>query len=61
VVVTERKSPREERATEEAIANGFLMENGEKGSQKRSNLTENDEEIVQNRHLSRFLSSLQRW
>ena len=47
VVVTENKSPRGERATEEAIANGFLMENGEKWSQKwsqkRSNLTIFDE------------------
>ena len=46
VVVTENKSPRGELATEEAIANGFLMENGEKrsekGSQKRSDLTISD-------------------
>ena len=39
----EKKSPRGERATEEAIANGFLMENGEKWSEKPSNMTENDE------------------
>ena len=57
VLVTERKSPRGERMVKEAIANGFLLENGQKpsenGSQKRSdltisvqkpsNLTENDE------------------
>ena len=57
LVVTEKKSPRGERATDEAIANGFLMENDEKQtnlavsdekpskkpSKKPSNLTENDE------------------
>ena len=41
--MTERKSPRGERMVKEAIANGFLLENGqkpsEKGSQKRSDLT----------------------
>ena len=58
VMVTEMKSPRGERATAEAIANGFLteadlQERSEKGSdltifegkgsQKPSNLTENDQ------------------
>ena len=58
VMVTEMKSPRGERATAEAIANGFLTEadlqkrseKGSdltifegKGSQKPSNLTENDQ------------------
>ena len=43
VMVTENKSPRGERATAEAIANGFLTENGQKPSQKPSNMTENEE------------------
>ena len=42
VVVTEKKSPRGERATEEAITNGFLMENGEKQPQKQPNLSDSD-------------------
>ena len=42
-MVTENKSPRGERAKAEAIANGFLTENGQKPSQKPSNLTENEE------------------
>ena len=41
-VETEKKSPRGERATEEAIANGFLMENGEKQPQKQPNLSVSD-------------------
>ena len=59
VMVTENKSPRGERATAEAIANGFLTEAdlqkrsekgsdltifGEKPSQKPSNMTENADE-----------------
>ncbi|MBQ6659771.1 MAG: HTH domain-containing protein, partial [Prevotella sp.] len=40
VMVRENKSPRGEKAMAEAIANGFVIE-GEKGSQKRSDLTEN--------------------
>ena len=43
VMVTENKSPRGERATAEAISNGFLTENGQKPSQKPS----------QNRHKNR--------
>ena len=57
VMVTEMKSPRGERALQEAIAQGFVTENGEKRSdstiseekkghednQKPSNLSENDE------------------
>lgn len=50
VLVTERKSPRGERMVKEAIANGFLLENGQKPSekpsqkrsQKRSDLTISD-------------------
>ena len=38
VMVTEKKSPRGEKAMEEAVANGFVIE-GEKGSPKRSDLT----------------------
>ena len=38
VMVTEKKSPRGEKAMEEAIANGLVIE-GEKWSQKRSKLT----------------------
>ena len=57
VMVTELKSPRGERAMEEAIVNGLVIEGEEKGSQKRSdltiseqkpsNMTENDEGKVQ--------------
>ena len=43
VMVTENKSPRGERATAEAIANGFLTDNGQKPSQKQSNMAENEE------------------
>ena len=39
VIVTERKSPRADRMIKEAIDNGLLMENGEKRSQKGSDLT----------------------
>lgn len=39
-MVTEMKSPRGERAMTEAIANGLVIE-GEKQSQKQSDLTEN--------------------
>lgn len=63
VMVTEMKSPRGERATVEAIANGFLTEEDlqkrsdltifeGKGSEKPSNLTENDE--GKQPHLSTF-------
>jgi ATP-dependent DNA helicase RecG len=38
VMVTEKKSARGEKAMEEAVANGFVIE-GEKGSPKRSDLT----------------------
>ena len=42
VMVTEKKSPRGERATAEAIENGFLTEADlRKGSEKPSNMTEN--------------------
>jgi ATP-dependent DNA helicase RecG len=69
VMVTEMKSPRGERATAEAIANGFLTkadlqkrsEKGsdltifeEKGSQKPSNLTEKDGEKQPNLSISDF-------
>ena len=51
VLVTERKSPRGERMVKEAIANGFLLENGqkpsEKGSEKGSNMTISDGEQTQ--------------
>ena len=44
VMVTENKSPRGERATAEAIANGFLTEADlQKRSEKPSYLTENDQ------------------
>ena len=43
VLVTERKSPRGERMVKEAIANGFLLENGQKPSQKRSDMTISEE------------------
>ena len=44
VMVTENKSPRGERATAEAIANGFLTEADlQKSSEKPSYLTENDQ------------------
>ena len=44
VMVTENKSPRGERATAEAISNGFLTENGHKnGHGKGSDLTISDE------------------
>ena len=44
VMVRENKSPRGERAMEEAVANGFLMENGQKNGQgKRSDLTISDQ------------------
>lgn len=48
VMVTENKSPRGERATAVAIANGFLTEadlqkRSDNGSQKRSDLTISDE------------------
>ena len=36
VLVTEKKSPRGERMVKEAIANGFLLENGQKPSEKPS-------------------------
>ncbi len=49
VLVTERKSPRGERMVKEAIANGFLLENGQKPSEKQPNLTENDEGKSQKR------------
>ena len=39
VLVTERKSPRGERMVKEAIANGFLLENGQKPSEKQPNLS----------------------
>ncbi len=42
VLVTERKSPRGERMVKEAIANGFLLENGKKPSEKESNVTISD-------------------
>ena len=45
VMVTENKSPRGERATAEAIANGVLTEADlQKRSEKPSNLTENEGE-----------------
>ena len=48
VMVTENKSPRGERATAEAIANGFLTEADlQKRSEKPSNLTENEGEKQQ--------------
>ena len=47
VLVRENKSPRGERMIAAAIANGFLMEDGEKWSQKPSDLTENNEGKLQ--------------
>ena len=42
VLVTENKSPRGERATAEAIANGFLDENGKKNGQKNGHEKRSD-------------------
>ena len=68
VMVTENKSPRAERMMKEAIANGLLMEDGQKRSnlaentegktQKLSNLTENDGEGKTNPTISDFPSIL---
>ena len=41
--MTERKSPRGERMVKEAVANGFLLENGQKPSEKGSSVTISDE------------------
>lgn len=68
VMVTENKSPRAERMIKEAIANGLLMEDGQKRSylaentegktQKLSNLTENEGEGKSNPTISDFPSIL---
>ena len=47
VMVRENKSPRGERAMEEAVANGFLMENGQGKGQKQPNLSVSDEKQSQ--------------
>lgn len=68
VMVTENKSPRAERMLKEAIANGLMMEDGQKRSnlaentegktQKLSNLTENEGEGKSNPTISDFPSIL---
>ena len=48
VMVTEKKSPRADRMTKEAIDNGLLMESGEKGSNLSSSGEKRSQRLIQN-------------